>query len=141
MSVTYEQDPEFSSEKIVDLYNAVGWGAYASDADGLILAIENSTFVVAARDNTDLVGLARCLSDDVSICYLQDILVRPTYQRAGVGRELFQRCLERFSRVRMFVLMTDDEPRQEAFYRSMGLENLGDSPHLRVFFRNNASSG
>jgi len=136
MAVIYEQDPEFMSEEIVALYNAVGWSAYSHDPDSLIRAVENSAFVVVARHGGELVGLARCVSDDVSICYLQDILVRPIHQRSGVGSELFRRCAERFSHVRTLVLMTDDEPRQESFYTSMGLQNLADNQTLRVFLKN-----
>ena len=48
-------------------------------------AIRNSTYVVTAWHADQLVGLARGLSDDVSIFYLQDILVHPDYQRTGIG--------------------------------------------------------
>ncbi len=136
MSITYERTPGLGLEEVVSLYDDVGWGAYTSDSGALIRAFENSTFVVAARDGAELVGLARCISDDVSICYLQDILVRRDHQRTGVGRGLFERCATRFRHVRSFVLMTDDDPRQEAFYTSMGLHNLSDNPTLRMFVRN-----
>lgn len=99
-------------------------------------AIEKSSFVVVARQYGDLIGLARCISDDVSICYIQDILVLPARQREGIGRELFRRCAARFSHVRTLVLMTDDEPRQQAFYTSMGLQSLADHPNLRVYLKN-----
>lgn len=136
MAITFEHNPDLGRDEVMSLYDDVGWGAYTSDPDGLIRAIENSTFVVAACDGTGLVGLARCISDDVSICYLQDILVSPKAQRSGIGGELFKRCIKRFGHVRMFVLMTDDEPRQESFYTSMGLQNLADNQTLRVFLKN-----
>jgi len=135
MAITFEHDPDLGRDEIVSLYVDVGWGAYASDPDGLLRAIENCTFVVVARDGDEIVGLARCISDDVSICYLQDILVRPRRQRRGVGKELFERCITRFGHVRAFVLMTDDDPAQQTFYTSMGLTNLSDNPPLRVFVK------
>jgi ribosomal protein S18 acetylase RimI-like enzyme len=100
-------------------------------------AVRNSTYVVTAWSGDTLVGLARCLSDDVSICYLQDILIRPEYQRLGVGRRLLADCLERFAHVRMQVLMTDDEERQKRFYESMGYRNTRDlkSITLNAFVR------
>jgi ribosomal protein S18 acetylase RimI-like enzyme len=109
--------------QLLDLYNAVGWAAYTRDEAGLEKAIRNSTYVVCAWDGEKLVGLARCLSDDASIFYLQDILVHPDCQRQGIGRRLMENCLERFDHVRTKVLLTDDEERQHAFYKSLGYKN------------------
>lgn len=115
-------------EQLVELYNSVGWLAYTNDEQrpNLLKAIQNSTHVVTAWDGDKLVGLARCLSDDVSICYLQDILIHPEYQRLGIGRKLLLNCLERFAHVRMKVLITDDEERQKRFYESLGYKNTKD---------------
>ena len=65
-------------------------------------------------------------SDDVSICYLQDILIHPEFQRHGIGRKMLSNCLERFAHVRMKVLITDDEERQKLFYESLGFKNTKD---------------
>lgn len=115
-------------DQLVELYNSVDWLAYTNDEQrpNLLKAIQNSTHVVTAWDGDKLVGLARCLSDDVSICYLQDILIHPEYQRLGIGRKLLLNCLERFAHVRMKVLITDDEERQKRFYESLGYKNTKD---------------
>jgi ribosomal protein S18 acetylase RimI-like enzyme len=109
--------------QLLALYNAVGWTAYTRDEAGLEKAVRNSTYVVCAWDGEKLVGLARCLSDDASIFYLQDILVHPGYQRRGIGRRLMENCLECFAHVRTKVLLTDDEERQHTFYKSLGYKN------------------
>ena len=115
-------------EGVVALYNSVGWSAYTTgdQVDKLQDAIQNSTYVVTAWHGEKLIGLARCLSDDVSIFYLQDILVHPDHQRQGVGRMMLEDCLERFADVRMKVLLTDDEAEQKAFYESLGYRNTKD---------------
>jgi len=115
-------------DQLVDLYNSVGWLAYTTDEQRPKLqeAINNSTYVVTAWSGETLVGLARCLSDDVSICYLQDILIHPEFQRHGIGRKMLSNCLERFAHVRMKVLITDDEERQKLFYESLGFKNTKD---------------
>jgi ribosomal protein S18 acetylase RimI-like enzyme len=121
-------------EQIMDLYNSVGWVAYTTEEGGLKLqeAIQNSTYVVTAWRGEKMIGLARCISDDVSISYLQDILVNPEYQRQGVGRKLLSNCLERFEHVRMKVLLTDDEERQKVFYESLGYKNTLDLKKTRL---------
>lgn len=110
-------------EELLGLYTAVGWQAYTADLDDLTRALVNSTYVVTARSAGKLLGLARGLSDDVSIFYLQDILVRPDWQHRGIGRQLLSNCLQRFDHVRQKVVLTDDLPAQHRFYESMGYTN------------------
>jgi ribosomal protein S18 acetylase RimI-like enzyme len=114
---------DIKEEDLVDLYTSVGWTTYAKDSASLRKAIENSSFVVSMWDEGKLVGLARCVSDDVSISYIQDILVRPSHQRRGVGRSLVRECLSRYGHVRQTALLTDDLPEQARFYESLGFAN------------------
>ncbi len=86
-------------------------------------AIKNSAEVFTFWDSDQLVGLCRCLSDDATIMYLQDILVKPSHQRKGVGTRLMKEILQRFKHVRQIVLLTDDSPQQLAFYNALGLQN------------------
>jgi GNAT superfamily N-acetyltransferase len=127
---------EIDTDEILDLYDSVGWAAYTSDPAALTRAIANSTYVVEARTlHGALVGLARGMSDDTSIFYLQDILVRPEWQRRGVGRALVEDCLDRFSHVRQKVLLTDDLPAQHRFYEAMGYRDTRTddvAPHTFV---------
>ncbi|MFC3299322.1 GNAT family N-acetyltransferase [Arthrobacter agilis] len=106
--------------EVLALYGAVEWLAYTKDPDNLQRALEGSSTLVAAHDGKTLVGLARVVSDGASICYLQDILVRPTHHRRGIGRALAERALEQYPHVRQKVLITDDEPQQKAFYEALG---------------------
>jgi len=121
---------------LVGLYASVGWSAYASDPDSLVRAIKQSSYVASAVDSAEnLVGVVRAISDDVSICYIQDLLVHPAHQRAGAGRALVDRVLKRYAHVRQRVLITDDEPGQRAFYESIGFVEAGDfePASLRAF--------
>ncbi len=120
-------------DELLSLYGANGWGAYTADPDGLHRGVSNSTFVVTAREDGELIGLARVVSDDHTIMYLQDILVLPSHHRRGVGRALLERCLERFGHCRQRVLLTDDEEGQLRFYESLGFVRATDVPHLTAF--------
>lgn len=125
-------------EQILSLYDSVGWSAYTDDPEVLIQALANSTFAVYAYDQQQqLAGLIRVISDNATICYVQDILVRPSAQRSGIGRALFDAVLKKFQHVRQLVLITDDMPQQRAFYESMGLTEGAEFEHgvIRVFAR------
>jgi GNAT superfamily N-acetyltransferase len=112
--------------EVAALYRSVGWTVYADDPVDLEAALLGSSRVVTARRDGRLVGLARVISDGASICYLQDVLVHPDAQREGVGRRLVQAVLEPYGAVRQKVLLTDDEPRQRAFYESLGYRETRD---------------
>jgi GNAT superfamily N-acetyltransferase len=124
-------------DELVALYRAVGWTTYADDPETLVRAVAGSSCVVTARHQGALVGLARAVSDDATICYLQDILVAPDAQRAGVGSRLAGELLRRYATVRQKVLLTDDEPGQRAFYESLGYTEIRDfsQAQLRAFVR------
>ncbi|MDJ0319905.1 GNAT family N-acetyltransferase [Pseudarthrobacter sp. PS3-L1] len=123
--------------EVLELYRAVEWLAYTKDPDNLGRALEGSSTLVAANESQTLVGLARVISDGASICYLQDILVRPSHQGRGIGRALAERALKQYPHVRQKVLITDNEPKQKAFYESLGYSQTEEfqGGSVRAFIR------
>ena len=122
-----------AADELVELYADVGWSVYTADPHRLLAAVAGSSHVVTAREDGRLVGLARVISDGVSLCYLQDVLVRKDFQRRGVGRSLVLAALAPYEGVRQKVLLTDDEPAQRAFYEALGYREV--SAPLRAFVR------
>ena len=112
---------------MVALYDAVGWTAYTAEPERLLAGLAGSHLVLTARDDDGrLVGLARTLSDGVTACYLQDLLVHPAARRRGVGRALVEEVLRRYAHVRFLGLTTDaassaDGATSHDFYRAVGL--------------------
>jgi len=119
-----KKEKDINIEQLLSLYNSVGWKNYTDEPDKLYEAVRNSTFVVSCWDGDKLVGLARGMSDDVSIFYLQDILVKPDYQEIDIGTRLLKHCLENYKDVRHKVLITDYDDRLFRFYESLGFKNL-----------------
>lgn len=123
-------------EETLALYEAVGWSAYLEDPEALHRAIAGSARVVSARQDGELVGLARVISDGASIAYLQDVLVAPRMHRRGLGRRLVEAVLEPYADLRQQVLLTGDDPGQRAFYEALGMTEVHDHPAgLRAFVR------
>ncbi|MCO4794618.1 MAG: GNAT family N-acetyltransferase [Bacteriovoracaceae bacterium] len=126
-------------KKVLDLYDSVGWSAYTNDPDTLLKAFENTTYVLLALEGDKVVGALRSVSDEVSIHYLQDILINPEFQKKGLGRKLLEKSLDRFKEVRTHMILTDDEEKQLLFYQSLGYKNtksLKDIP-LNTFVKMN----
>jgi ribosomal protein S18 acetylase RimI-like enzyme len=119
----------------MELYSAVGWTAYTKDPQRLVLAVANSTYVACLRADGRLVGLVRGMSDEVSVFYLQDIIVHPDHQEQGHGKDLLDHILNRFAKVRQNVLLTDVEDRQHRLYRSAGFRDVAEVESLHAFVR------
>jgi ribosomal protein S18 acetylase RimI-like enzyme len=111
---------------VLALYDSVGWMSYTRNPGLLQAALRGSSTVVHARDGGQLVGLARVVSDNASICYLQDILVHPAHQGQGIGRALARTALGPYGHIRQKVLLTDGEAQQKAFYEPLGYVETSD---------------
>jgi GNAT superfamily N-acetyltransferase len=113
-------------DEALRLYAAVDWYGYTKDVDKLLRSLAGSHLLLTARDaDGRLLGLARTISDGETVCYLQDLLVRPGAQRSGIGRALVEELKRRYEHCRFFVLSTDsadaeDARRSHPFYRALG---------------------
>lgn len=133
-----------SVDELVELYDSVGWASYTEDPEALYLGVQNSLRVVTARsEEGTLIGLARVVGDGHTIAYLQDILVRPEWQRSGAGRWLLKEAFLPYQSVRQQVLLTDNDARQRAFYEALGFREIRDieNVELRAFLRSPGKSG
>ncbi|MFI5640798.1 GNAT family N-acetyltransferase [Streptomyces goshikiensis] len=119
------EEVAFDPEEVLGLYRSVEWEGYTGDVDRLCRGLVNSHLVITARDASGaLRGLARTISDDEHICYVQDVVVDPAHHRQGIGRALVEHLVRRYSHCRFFLLSTDHESspegeRDHAFYRSL----------------------
>lgn len=61
----------------------------------------------------------------------------PAFQKSGAGRALLEAVQARYQHVRQFVLITDNEPGQRAFYEALGFTEGSDfrPEPVRVFAR------
>src|SRR5699024_12390179 len=107
-------------------YRSVGWSAYTRDTEKLHASVRGSHRVAVARSGADLVGLARTISDGVTIVYLQDVLVRPEVRRDGLGSRLVRAVLDADPDVRQRVLLTDVGLGQWTVYIAYGYTESHD---------------
>ncbi|MCG8417034.1 MAG: GNAT family N-acetyltransferase [Proteobacteria bacterium] len=134
MDLVLREDIVPSRSDLLALYEAVGWTAYTRDAAALERAVAGSSYRIAAYRADRLLGLARAISDGVSIAYLQDVLVHPDVHRQGIGRRLVEAYLARHAHVRQKVLLTDGRTEQLEFYRALGYREASELG-LHTFIR------
>lgn len=128
--MTYKLNTTISYEELNNLYESVEWTGYTDFPDKMRKLLEGSSFYISAWHNDQLVGLIRAVGDNASILYIQDILIRPDYQRLGIGRELMESMLKEHTHIRQIVLLTDDTEKTAAFYRSLNFQSTQETGGL-----------
>ncbi len=124
----------FDETEVLSLYMDVGWSAYEKQKEALRLGFQNSLLVLAAYEEESLVGIIRVVGDGYTIIFVQDLLVRPKFQRQGIGSALLREIMNRYGHVRQIELVTDNTRKTAAFYQSMGFWELSEM-NCRGFMR------
>ncbi|CEQ22660.1 acetyltransferase [[Clostridium] sordellii] len=125
--INYKEFDSSMIEEIKDIYKEESWNAYLKDDEKLIRAFDNSLYTIGAFDNCKLVGFIRCVGDGEHILVVQDLIVEPKYQQRGIGTYLFKTIMQKYSNVRMFMVVTDlEDIVDNKFYKSFNLKKLED---------------
>lgn len=125
--INYKEIDSSIIEEVKELYRKVSWSAYLQDDEKLIRAFDNSLYTVGAFDEEKLIGMIRCLGDGEHMLMVQDLLIDPEYQQRGIGTYLFETILQKYSKVRTFIVLTDIEDEVDnKFYKSFNLTKLED---------------
>ena len=77
---------------LLALYSSVGWTNYTNNPTMLEKAVNASLWQLAVYDKEELVAYIRLVGDGHSVLLVQDLLVRPDYQRQGIGKKLLEKA-------------------------------------------------
>ena len=121
----YKQDIPAMAD-LVALYSSVGWTNYTNNPSMLEEAVKASLWQLAVYDKEELVAYIRLVGDGHSVIFVQDLLVRPDYQRQGIGTKLIEEALATFPHVYQRLLVTDRSEKNLAFYQSLGFVELSE---------------
>lgn len=91
--ILYRTGNDLDVDAVIELYRAstLGERRPVDDRARMGAMLRNANLVITAWDGTELVGIARSLTDFVYCTYLSDLAVRLTHQRRGIGTELIRR--------------------------------------------------
>ena len=132
---TYKEFDTSLLDGVKEIYRSVYWQTYLQDDEKLKRAFDNSLNLLGAFDGETLVGFARCVGDGEHIVLVQDLAVKPEYQKRRIGTTLFQMVWDKYKEVRMFQVVTDLEDEVDNhFYQSFGMKKLEEG-HMVSYFR------
>jgi GNAT superfamily N-acetyltransferase len=127
MSVTYAQEQSLSVEDYVGVLGdcAMRDQRPLDNIARIAAMLAGANFIVTAREDGHILGLARCMTDNAWTCYCLELAVRDSAQKRGVGRGILETCWALLGPRLSFVLMSD--PRAVGFYRQVGMEQYAET--------------
>ncbi|MFQ5453436.1 MAG: GNAT family N-acetyltransferase [Candidatus Zixiibacteriota bacterium] len=100
MKIEYSTDKKIRPEELLVLAETQGWGN-SRPAERNARAISGSIFIASARCNGQLIGILRLVGDGAYCLHIADFIVKPKYQKIGIGTKLLEMCLEYAKKVRI----------------------------------------
>lgn len=118
-------------EDVQDICASVGWSR--REPALISKALMNSLAVVSIWDGTVMVGFARATGDKVFNATVWDMVVRPNYQRLGIGRLVMYELLKELDEYEIPLVTLYADPGTDGFYKRFGF--LTDPSGVRGMFR------
>lgn len=116
-----------SCEDYLRLRESVSWLNFSKEQSKK--ALENSLYTVAAAECGKIIGMGRLIGDGMYYI-IADVVVHPTYQNKGIGREILQRLIAFVDRETptggRSSIQLIAEKGKEAFYQKAGFRLI---PH------------
>ena len=132
--ITYREFGLEEFDKIKEIFENEGWFSYLLDDEALKRAFEKSLYCLGAFDDDELIGFVRCVGDGEHIVLVQDLIVSPEHQKQKIGTALFQNAWDKYSQVRTFLVVTDeDDSVSNHFYQSFGMKPLSKARMVSYF--------
>jgi ribosomal protein S18 acetylase RimI-like enzyme len=121
-------------DQYFSLFKSTGWNdTYQLTKEELASTLERSFFCVSVYDEQELIGFGRVMSDGILHAMIYEMIIRPEYQRKGIGKEvlslLVTRCQQ--SNIRDIQLFCAKGKRE--FYEKYGfLARPEDGPGMEL---------
>lgn len=125
MDIRYDENKEIDKESLEELFLSVGWDS-GNYPEKLQEAIRTSHRVVTAWDGNKLIGLINAIADDAMNAYIPYTVVRPEYQKRGIGKRLVEIILQEYKDYARKVLIAYDDAVD--FYKKCGF-TIGQGRH------------
>jgi ribosomal protein S18 acetylase RimI-like enzyme len=129
MSIVYAQEQSLSAED----YATVVGSTYMRDRRPVAnlertrRILMGSNMIVTARENGEIVGVLRGISDGEWVCYVADLAVREGQQRKGIGTGMLNECKRILGPGMGIVLVA--YPEAVDYYKKIG---MGEMPAFYI---------
>jgi len=119
--VTYQLETDLPLREYIDILESSGLAKPRpmNDIDHMHRMIMGSNMIVTAREDGELVGVLRALTDYCYRTFIADLAVTKDRQGHGIGKSLIQKAREIVPEARLFLFSAEDA---EGFYQKQGFQ-------------------
>lgn len=104
----------------INLYVQIGWGKREQyDSARFQKAFNNSKFILAYNEES-LVGMVRLMSDEAHETNVSEFLVRPEFQKQGIGKQLLEKLHETYGHTDLYISTPKEH---EDFFLKNGMKS------------------
>lgn len=119
MTIAFGLEPDLGVEEFAHALQASGLATRRpSDMVRLDAMLRGAQIIVTARDEGQIVGVARSITDWAYCLYCSDLCVNDAYQGRGIGKALLARTAEAAPSVKTCLLLS--APGAVSFYEAAG---------------------
>jgi len=128
--IKYTEEKKFTQEQVQKLFLSVGWtsGNYPKR---LYKALMNSSTVLTAWDEEELVGLIRVLDDTEMLAQIHYVLVRPDHQGKGIAGAMLEYIKEKYKDF-MYIEVMPEDKKNVPFYEKHGFTIMKNGAAIQI---------
>lgn len=128
--IKYTEEKKFTQEEVQKLFLSVGWtsGNYPKR---LYKALMNSSTVLTAWDEEELVGLIRVLDDTEMLAQIHYVLVRPDHQGKGIAGAMLEYIKEKYKDF-MYIEVMPEDKKNVPFYEKHGFTIMKNGAAIQI---------
>lgn len=128
LSSRYNPIPDASIDQIITLYRQAGWWKSPNaEREHVRRMITGSHCFLIAMENDELVGMGRIISDGESDAYIQDVTVKTTCRKKGIGTQIVKHLVKRIEADGLKWIGLIAERNTHAFYERIGFKKMPNS--------------
>ena len=117
----YRAKCKIDINKITALRESVGWNKMY---DSFLKSLDKFYHYICCFDGDDLVGFIDIVSNGITDAYLQDLMVKPSYQGKGIGTKLMNMAIEKIKTDGIYMIGIIFEENLLGFYKRFGFYPL-----------------
>lgn len=130
MNIIYTEEKKFTQTQVQELFLSVGWvsGQYP---ERLHKALLNSSTVLTAWNQNQLIGLIRVLDDSEMMAYIHYVLVHPDYQGHQIASTMVNSIKEKYKDY-LYIEIMPEESKNAIFYQRFGFQTMDDGVAMQL---------
>ncbi|AUO10708.1 GNAT family N-acetyltransferase [Priestia megaterium] len=122
MTITYKTNVLIRAEQAAEVFVHSGIKRPVQDLDRIQRMLDYASLTITAWNGSELIGIARALTDFSYCCYLSDLAVAKDYQKQGIGTQLIKHVQSEIGEETALILLS--APSAMNYYPKAGFHQI-----------------